>query len=71
MLHTVVLIARLKLEIEKARRELYGHRLERKAHLFEQIELQIEELEADANADERSAELAAEISEDDPSGQWQ
>jgi hypothetical protein len=36
-----VMIARLKLEIEKLRRELYGHRSERKARLLDQIEMQL------------------------------
>src|ERR1700751_1603734 len=42
------LIGRLKLEIEKLRRQLYGSRSERKARLLEQMELQLEELEAAA-----------------------
>ena len=46
-LHSEALIARLKLEIEKLKREIHGHRLERKARLLEQLELQLEELEAD------------------------
>jgi transposase len=33
-----VLIARLKLEIEKLRREIYGSRSERKARLLDQLE---------------------------------
>ena len=53
---TDALIARLQLEIEKLRRELYGSRSERKARLLEQMELQLEDLEADATEDE---ELAA------------
>jgi transposase len=53
------LIARLKLEIEKLRRELYGSRSERKARLLEQMELQLEDLEADATEDELAAEKAA------------
>src|SRR3954467_2003228 len=40
--------AHLKLEIEKLRRELYGSRSERKARLLEQMELQLEDLEAAA-----------------------
>lgn len=36
---TEALIARLKLEIEKLRRDLYGSRSERKARLLEQMEL--------------------------------
>ena len=53
------LIAHLKLEIEKLRRELYGTRSERKARLLEQMELQLEELEATATEDELAAEKAA------------
>ncbi|MDG4895610.1 IS66 family transposase [Mesorhizobium sp. WSM4976] len=56
---TEALIARLKLEIEKLRRELYGSRSERKARLLEQMELQLEELEADATEDELAADKAA------------
>ena len=50
---------RLKLEIEKVRRELYGSRSERKARLLEQMQLQLEELEADAGEDELAAEITA------------
>src|ERR1019366_1224002 len=50
------LIARLKLAIEKLRRELYGTRSERKARLLDQMELQ---LEASATEDEGAAEQAA------------
>ena len=39
--HSEALIARLKLEIEKVRRELYGSRSERKARLLEQMELHL------------------------------
>ena len=56
---TEALIAHLKLEIEKLRRELYGSRSERKARLLEQMELQLEELEAAATEDELAAEKAA------------
>ncbi|WP_287332036.1 IS66 family transposase [Mesorhizobium sp.] len=56
---TEALIPRLKLEIEKLRRELYGSRSERKARLLEQLELQLEDLEADATEDELAAEKAA------------
>ena len=56
---TDALIARLKLEIEKLRRALYGSRSERKARLLEQMELQLEELEAAATEDELAAEQAA------------
>ena len=53
------LIAHLKLAIEKLRRELYGTRSERKARLLDQMELQLEELEACASEDELAAEQAA------------
>ena len=52
-------IAYLKLEIEKLRRDLYGVRSERKARLLDQLELQLEELEATAGEDELAAEQAA------------
>jgi transposase len=60
--HSEALIARLKLEIDKVRRELYGSRSERKTRLLEQMELQLEELEADAGEDELAAEIAAKAS---------
>jgi len=53
------LIAYLKLEIEKLRRSLYGTRSERKARLLEQMELQLEDLEASAAEDELAAQKAA------------
>lgn len=56
------LIARLRLEIEKLKREIHGSRSERKARLLEQIELQLKELEADAGEDELAAEMAARSS---------
>jgi transposase len=52
-------IAHLKLMIEKLRRELYGQRSERTARLLDQMELQLEELEAKASEDEIAAEAAA------------
>ncbi len=52
------LIAYYKLEIEKLKRQLYGTRSERKTRLLEQIELQLEELEATATEDELAAEKA-------------
>ena len=52
------LIGRLKLEIEKLRRQLFGSRSE-KARLLEQMELQLAELEATATEDELAAEKAA------------
>lgn len=53
------LIVTLKLEILKLRRELYGVRSERKSRLLEQLELQLEDLEAAAGEDELKAEQAA------------
>jgi transposase len=54
------LIAHLKLEIEKLRRTLYGSSSERSARLLDQLELQLEELEAAATEDELAAEKAAQ-----------
>lgn len=56
---TEALITYYRLEIEKLRRQLYGTRSERKARLLEQMELQLEELEATATEDELAAEMAA------------
>jgi transposase len=53
------LIARLKLEIEKLRRALYGVRSERKQRLLDQLEMQLEDAEADATEDELAAERSA------------
>lgn len=50
-----VLIAHLKLAIEKMRRELYGSRSERGAKLLDQMELELEDLEASAAEDEIAA----------------
>jgi transposase len=52
-------VAALKLQIEMLRRELYGQRSERKARLLDQLELQLEEIEASATEDELAAERAA------------
>ena len=52
---TEALIAHLKLAIEKLRRELYGSRSERKTRLLDQMELELEELEAAASEDELAA----------------
>jgi transposase len=57
--NTQALIAHLKLAIEKLRRELYGTRSERTARLLDQMELQLEDLEAAATEDELAAENAA------------
>jgi transposase len=56
---TEALITHLRLVIEKMKRELYGPRSERKARLIEQMELALEELEADATEDEVTAQKAA------------
>ena len=53
------LIARLRLEIEKLRRTLYGARSERKERLIDQLEMQLEDAEADATEDELAAERSA------------
>jgi transposase len=52
------LIAYLKLEIEKLRRQIYGQRSERAARLLDQMELQLEEVEASATEDELAAKQA-------------
>jgi transposase len=57
--NTEALLAHLKLEIEKLRRELYGSSSERKARLLAQMELQLEDLEATATEDELTAGPAA------------
>jgi transposase len=43
-------VLHLKLEIEKLQRALYGSRSERKARLLDQLEIQLEDVEADAAA---------------------
>jgi transposase len=53
------LITHLRLTIEKLKRNLFGARNERTARLVEQMELQLEELEAAASEDELAAEKAA------------
>ncbi|MCW3476305.1 IS66 family transposase [Limobrevibacterium gyesilva] len=53
------LVARQQLEIEKLRREIYGPRSERTQRLLDQMELQLEELEAAATEDEIQAEKDA------------
>ena len=52
------MIKHLRLEIAKLRREQYGHSSERRARLIDQMELQLEELEAAATEDEIAAEKA-------------
>lgn len=53
------LIALLKLQIAVLKRERFGPRAERTARLLDQMELQLEELEAAASEDELAAEVAA------------
>jgi transposase len=53
------LIAHLKLEIAKLNRQRFGPHAERTARLLDQMELQLEELEASATSDEIAAEMAA------------
>ncbi len=54
------MILHLRLAVEKMRRELYGQRSERGARLLDQMELELEELEANLAEDELAAETAAE-----------
>src|SRR4051794_25767358 len=54
------MILHLRLAVEKMRRELYGQRSERGARLLDQMELELEELEASLAEDELAAETAAE-----------
>jgi transposase len=49
------MIKHLKLEIAKLRRDHYGHSSERSARLIDQMEMQLEELEAAATEDEIEA----------------
>ena len=49
------MIKHLRLEIARLRREQYGHSSERRARLIDQMELQLEELEAAATEDEIAA----------------
>ena len=53
------LIAQLKLTIEKLKRERFGAQAERTSRLLDQMELQLEDLEASATEDELAAEAAA------------
>ena len=53
------LIAHLKLQIAKLNRERFGPHSERSRRLLDQLELQLEELEASASEDDLAAEIAA------------
>jgi len=57
------MIKHLRLEIAKLRRAQYGHSSERRARLIDQMELQLEELEAAATEDEIVAEKAAKTTQ--------
>ena len=57
---TDAMIQELKLEIAKLRRDKYGTSSERRARLIDQLELQLEELEAAATEDALAAEQAAD-----------
>lgn len=57
---TEAMVKELKLEIAKLRRDKYGISSERRARLIDQLELQLEELEATATEDALAAEQAAE-----------
>jgi transposase len=53
------MIAFLKLQIEKLKRDRYGPRSERIARLLDQMELQLEEAESSATEDELTAEMVS------------
>ncbi|WP_172332854.1 IS66 family transposase zinc-finger binding domain-containing protein, partial [Mangrovicoccus sp. HB161399] len=55
-------IQHLRLEIAKLRRAQYGHSSERRARLIDQMELQLEELEASATEDAIAAGKAGKTS---------
>jgi transposase len=56
---TEAVIAHLKLQIAKLKREQYGASAERTRRLLAQMELELEDLEADAAQDDLVAEAAA------------
>ncbi|WP_298195808.1 IS66 family transposase [Novosphingobium sp.] len=56
---TEAVIAHLKLQIAKLKREQYGTSAERTRRLLEQMELQLEDLETDAAEDDLAAEVAS------------
>ncbi|MGC8537115.1 MAG: IS66 family transposase [Rhizomicrobium sp.] len=56
---TEALIAHLKLQIARLRREQFGASAERSRRLLDQLELQLEDIEADASEDGLAAEAAA------------
>lgn len=54
-----VTVESLRLEIARLRREAHGQKSERTQRLIDQLEFELEELEADAREDEIAAEIAA------------
>jgi transposase len=56
---TEALIAHLKLQIAKLRREQYGPSAERSRRLLDQMEFELADLEADASEDDLAADAAA------------
>ncbi|KKC34965.1 IS66 family transposase [Devosia psychrophila] len=60
------LIAHLKLQIEKLKHQLFGSKSERSQRLLDQLELQLEELEAAASQDEAVAQIGARKVADAP-----
>lgn len=54
-------IAALELKIEQLQRQLYGQRSESKKRLLEQLEMELEDLQATATEDELAAEKAAAV----------
>jgi transposase len=57
---TEAMVKELKLEIAKLRRDKYGISSERRARLIDQLELQLEDLEATATEDALAAQQAAQ-----------
>lgn len=57
---TEAMIAHLKLQIAKLKREQYGPSAERSSRLLDQMELELADLEADASEDDLAAEVAAD-----------
>src|SRR5215210_8602011 len=53
------MITHLRLSIAKMRRELYGQRSERRAHLLDQMEFELADLVATVSEDELAAETNA------------
>ena len=60
LLDSDAIIAHLKLQIARLKRDQYGPSSERSARLVDQLELQLEEIEASACEDDLLAEMAAQ-----------